>query len=182
MVDQFGHYKVLDRLGRRRGRGVPRARHARGAHGCAQGAAGAISAPAERETPPPAARAPSAGCRIRISRRSTRSATTAGRFSSSSSCPGRRSSTLIAGRPLNPRRAVDLAAQIADALAEAHAAGIAHGAHHGRRRHRHAEGTGEDSGFRADRVDQRPRGRRRPRPRPRIARTSWRSAPSCSRC
>lgn len=33
----------------------------------------------------------------------------------------------IAGRPLNPRRAIDLAAQIADGLADAHAAGIVHG-------------------------------------------------------
>ena len=34
--------------------------------------------------------------------------------------------TIIGGRPLNPRRAIDLASQIADALAEAHAAEIVH--------------------------------------------------------
>lgn len=34
--------------------------------------------------------------------------------------------TAILGRPLNPRRAIDLAAQIADGLADAHAAGIVH--------------------------------------------------------
>ncbi|HVH27052.1 MAG TPA: serine/threonine-protein kinase [Vicinamibacterales bacterium] len=34
---------------------------------------------------------------------------------------------LIGGTPLNPRRAIDLASQIADALAEAHAADVVHG-------------------------------------------------------
>ena len=33
---------------------------------------------------------------------------------------------MIAGRPLNPRRAIDLAVQLADALADAHAEGIVH--------------------------------------------------------
>src|SRR5439155_23357997 len=32
----------------------------------------------------------------------------------------------MGGRPMNPRQALDLAAQIADALAEAHAAGVFH--------------------------------------------------------
>lgn len=36
--------------------------------------------------------------------------------------------TIIGGRPLNPRRAVDLAGQIAEALADAHAADLVHGA------------------------------------------------------
>src|SRR5207245_5779043 len=36
--------------------------------------------------------------------------------------------TIIEGRPLNPRRAVDLAGQIAEALADAHAADVVHGA------------------------------------------------------
>jgi serine/threonine protein kinase len=35
--------------------------------------------------------------------------------------------TIIGGRPLNPRRAVDLAGQIAEALADAHAADLVHG-------------------------------------------------------
>jgi TolB-like protein len=40
--------------------------------------------------------------------------------------PGETLAKTIAGRPLNPRRAIDLAVQIADALADAHAAGIVH--------------------------------------------------------
>jgi serine/threonine protein kinase len=35
--------------------------------------------------------------------------------------------SLIAGRPINPRRAVDLATQVADALADAYAGGLVHG-------------------------------------------------------
>jgi TolB-like protein len=40
--------------------------------------------------------------------------------------PGEPLRTVIGGRPLNPRRAVQCATQIADALADAHAAGIVH--------------------------------------------------------
>jgi serine/threonine protein kinase len=40
--------------------------------------------------------------------------------------PGETLKNTIAGRPLNPRRAIDLAVQIADALADAHAAGLVH--------------------------------------------------------
>lgn len=42
--------------------------------------------------------------------------------------PGETLARVISGRPMNTRRAVDLAAQIADALAEAHAGGVIHGA------------------------------------------------------
>jgi serine/threonine protein kinase len=40
--------------------------------------------------------------------------------------PGDTLKKLIAGRPVNPRRAIDLTVQIADALADAHAEGIVH--------------------------------------------------------
>jgi serine/threonine-protein kinase len=40
---------------------------------------------------------------------------------------GDRLSAVMSGRPLNPRRAIDLAIQIADALADAHAVGMVHG-------------------------------------------------------
>ncbi|MES1255314.1 MAG: protein kinase [Acidobacteriota bacterium] len=42
--------------------------------------------------------------------------------------PGTTLNALVGGRPLNPRRAIDLAIEIADALADAHASGVAHGA------------------------------------------------------
>ena len=40
--------------------------------------------------------------------------------------PGETLKNVIAGRPLNPRRAIDLAIQVADALADAHAEGVVH--------------------------------------------------------
>jgi serine/threonine-protein kinase len=44
--------------------------------------------------------------------------------------PGQTLAAVMDGRPINPRRAVDLGAQLADALAEGHAGGIVHGAIH----------------------------------------------------
>ena len=41
--------------------------------------------------------------------------------------PGDPLDRMIAGHPLNPRRAIDIAAQLADGLAEVHAAGLAYG-------------------------------------------------------
>ena len=41
--------------------------------------------------------------------------------------PGEPLERVIAGHPLNPRRAIDLTIQVADGLAEAHAADMAHG-------------------------------------------------------
>jgi serine/threonine protein kinase len=40
--------------------------------------------------------------------------------------PGQSLKSLLVGHPLNPRRAIDVAAQVADALADAHANGIVH--------------------------------------------------------
>jgi eukaryotic-like serine/threonine-protein kinase len=40
--------------------------------------------------------------------------------------PGETLRTVTSGRPMNPRRAIDLAVQIGDALADAHAVGIVH--------------------------------------------------------
>lgn len=40
--------------------------------------------------------------------------------------PGQTLSAVLAGHPLNPRRAIDFAAQVADGLADAHALGLVH--------------------------------------------------------
>jgi serine/threonine protein kinase len=42
--------------------------------------------------------------------------------------PGQPLAELVVAHPLNPRRAIDYAAQVADALADAHGAGLPHGA------------------------------------------------------
>jgi TolB-like protein len=42
--------------------------------------------------------------------------------------PGERLNAVLAGQPMNIRRAIDLTAQMADALADAHALGLVHGA------------------------------------------------------
>lgn len=49
-------------------------------------------------------------------------------FLASEYVPGERLSDLVHGIPLNPKRALDLAVQVADGLAAAHAADLVHGA------------------------------------------------------
>jgi serine/threonine protein kinase len=48
-------------------------------------------------------------------------------FLASEFVPGETLTRVLAGQPLNPRRAAELAAQIADGLADAHALGLVHG-------------------------------------------------------
>ena len=67
--------------------------------------------------------------------------------------PGDTLATLVGGRPMNIRRAVDLATQVADALAEAHSLGLAHGALNAATRRRHDEGPCESPRLRAHRMD-----------------------------
>jgi serine/threonine protein kinase len=126
MVDQFGHFKVLDRLG---GGAVEvyRARDTRAGRTVALKVLPADLDPAERENLIQRARAVS-----RLSHPNIAAlyeiGDDGGPFLVYEFVPGQPLSTLVAGGPLNPRRAVDVATQMADALAEAHAAGIAHGA------------------------------------------------------
>ena len=126
MVDQFGHFKVLDRLG---GDAVEvyRARDTRAGRTVALKVLSADLDPAERENLLQRARAVS-----RLSHPNIAAlyeiGDDGGPFLVYEFVPGQTLSTLVAGGPLNPRRAVDVATQMADALAEAHAAGIAHGA------------------------------------------------------
>jgi serine/threonine protein kinase len=126
MVDQFGHFKILDRIG---GSAVEvyRARDTRAGRTVALKVLPADLDPAERENLFQRARDVS-----RLSHPNIAAlyeiGDDGGPFLVFEFVPGQTLATLVASGPLNPRRAVDLATQIADALAEAHAAGIAHGA------------------------------------------------------
>ncbi len=130
MVETLGHYKILDRIGAGTLGDVYRARDTRLGRTVAVKLPGA-ELQADRATARRAARttrAPPRCCRTPTSRRSTKSATRTGRlFLVFEFVPGEPLKRVIAGRPLNMRRAVDLATQMADALAEAHAADIVHG-------------------------------------------------------
>jgi serine/threonine protein kinase len=126
MVDQFGHFKVLDRIG---GGAVEvyRARDTRAGRTVALKVLPADFDPAEREKLLQRALAVS-----RLSHPNIAAlhevGDDGGPFLVFEFVPGQSLATLVAAGALNPRRAVDLATQMADALAEAHAAGIAHGA------------------------------------------------------
>nr|UXE45185.1 serine/threonine-protein kinase PrkC [uncultured bacterium] len=126
MVDQFGHFKILDRIG---GRAVEvyRARDTRAGRTVALKVLPADLDPADREKLFERARAVS-----RLSHPNIAAlyeiGDDGGPFLVFEFVPGQSLATLVAGGPFNPKRAVDLATQMADALSEAHAAGIAHGA------------------------------------------------------
>jgi serine/threonine-protein kinase len=126
MVDQFGHFKLLDRIG---GRAVEvyRARDTHAGRTVALKVLPADLHPAEREKFFERGRAVS-----RLSHPNIAAlyeiGDDGGPFLVFEFVPGQTLATLVAGGPLNPRRAVDLATQMADALAEGHAAGITHGA------------------------------------------------------
>jgi serine/threonine-protein kinase len=129
VLETLGHYKILDRIGAGGLGDLYRARDTR--HG--RTVAVRVVRPelladaAERERLLDNARAGSA-----LSHPSIATLYEAGEdqgqlFLASEYVPGDTLRSVIGGRPLNPRRALELAAQIADALAEAHAAGILHG-------------------------------------------------------
>ena len=128
MFESLGQYKILDRIGAGGIGEVYRARDTR------LGRTVAIKVLRRRASP--AIRIAASGfcarparrrrCLTRTSPRSTKSARTGAAVSRLRVRARRDAEDVIAGRPLNPRRAVDFAAQIADALAEAHAQGIVH--------------------------------------------------------
>ena len=129
MFETLGHYKILDRIGEGGMGEVYRARDTR------LGRTVAIKVLA-RHGRRRSANAASGSCRkraqplrslTRTSRRCTKSATrTASCILVFEFVPGETLTAAIAGRPLNPRRALDLSIQMADAIADAHAAGIVH--------------------------------------------------------
>jgi len=128
MFETLGHYKILDRIGAGGLGDVYRARDTR--HGrtvAIKVVAAAIAGDADRRARLlQDARAsavlshPNIACLYEIGEDQGQL------FLVFEYVPGETLKKTIAGRPLNPRRAIDLAIQIADALADAHAAGVVH--------------------------------------------------------
>lgn len=126
-MDTLGHYKILDRLGAGGLGEVYRARDTR------LGRTVAIKLVPDQLVADPARRARLLQDARRASALSHPNVATLYEIGEQPDrvflvfefVPGETLSGLIGGRPLNPRRAVDIAIQIADALADAHAAGLA---------------------------------------------------------
>jgi serine/threonine protein kinase len=128
-LDNIAHYKILERVGEGRLGEIFRARDTR------LGRTVAIKIPPDRVQGDPAthdALLAAARAAMTLSHPNIAALYEAGddggrAFLACEFVPGDPLDRVIAGHPLNPRRAVDLAMQIADALADAHAAEMAHG-------------------------------------------------------
>jgi serine/threonine protein kinase len=128
MIEALGQYKILERIGAGSLGQVYRARDTK--HG---------RTVAVRVLDPEAAADPETRARFlhdgrtaaRLSHPNIAAVYEAGEegglvYLASEYVPGNTLATVLAGRAINQRRAVDLAAQIADALADAHSEGLAH--------------------------------------------------------
>jgi eukaryotic-like serine/threonine-protein kinase len=130
MMEDLGHYRILDRIGAGAIGELYRARDMRlGRTVAIEIVPLDIAANAERRDRFLA----DAGAAMRLSHQNIAAVYETGEarghlFIASEFVPGETLTTVLGGRPLNPRRAVDLAIQLADALAEAHADGIVVGA------------------------------------------------------
>jgi serine/threonine protein kinase len=128
-LDSIAHYKILERIGESRLGEIFRARDTR------LGRTVAIKVPPDAVQKNPAKRdalLADARASMALSHPNIALLYEAGddnglAFLACEFVPGDPLDRVIAGRPLNPRRAIDLAVQIADALADAHAAEMAHG-------------------------------------------------------
>jgi TolB-like protein len=128
MVEQLGQYKILDRIGSGGMGEVYRARDTRLGRTVAIKVLSAAVAndPARRERFMREARAAAALSHPNIAALYEVGEDAGELFLAFEYAPGETLRAHIAGRPLNPRRAIDLGVQIADALADAHAEGIVH--------------------------------------------------------
>ncbi len=128
MLDELAHYKILDRIGSGGMGEVYRARDTRLGRTVAIKVLPAAVAddPDRRERFLREARAAAALSHPNIAALYEVGEDDGQLFLVFEFVPGEPLSKLIAGRPLNPRRAIQFAAQVADALADAHAAGIVH--------------------------------------------------------
>ena len=128
MFESLGHYKILDRIGAGGMGEVFRARDTRLGRTVAIKVVGAQVAgdPARRERFLKEAHAAAALSHPNIAALYEIGEDQGQLFLVCEFVPGENLKTVIGGRPLNPRRAIDLAVQIADALADAQAEGIVH--------------------------------------------------------
>jgi serine/threonine-protein kinase len=128
MFESLGHYKILDRIGAGGMGEVLRARDTRlGRTVAIKVMAAHIAAdPERRERFLQEARAAAALSHPNIAALYEIGEDQGQLFLVFEYVPGETLKTVIGGRPLNPRRAIDLAVQVADALADAHAEGIVH--------------------------------------------------------
>jgi serine/threonine protein kinase len=128
MFDSVGHYKVLDRIGAGGMGEVFRARDTRLGRTVAIKVVGAQVAgnPERRERFLREARAAATLSHPNIAALYEIGEDREQLFLVFEFVPGENLKTVIGGRPMNPRRAIDIAVQIADALAEAQAEGIVH--------------------------------------------------------
>ena len=128
MFESLGHYKILDRIGAGGMGEVYRARDTRLGRTVAIKvmAADVAGDPARRERLLREARASAALSHPNIAALYEIGEDQGQLFLVFEFVPGETLKTVIGGRPLNSRRAIDLGVQIADAIAEAHAEGIVH--------------------------------------------------------
>jgi serine/threonine protein kinase len=128
MLEVLGHYKLLDQIGAGGLGEVYRARDTRVGRTVAITvlSRGIADDPRRRERFLRDARASSALSHPNIAALYETGEDQDRLFLACEFVPGGTLKHVIGGRPLHPRRAVDFAAQIADALAEAHAHGIVH--------------------------------------------------------
>ena len=128
MLETLGHYKILDRIGAGGMGEVYRARDTRLGRTVAIKVmiAGVAGDPDRRARFLQEARATAALSHPNIAALYEIGEDQDQLFLVFEYAPGETLKNVIAGRPLNPRRAIDLAVQIADALADAHAEGIVH--------------------------------------------------------
>ncbi len=129
MSETLGHYKILDRIGAGPIGEVYRARDTRLGRTVAviEVAAAITDAPDRRQSFFDAARATLVLSHPNIAALYEVDDDQGQLYLVREFVSGQTLTTEMAGRPMNPRRALEFAVQIADALADAHAAGILHG-------------------------------------------------------
>ncbi|MGE4054149.1 MAG: serine/threonine-protein kinase, partial [Vicinamibacterales bacterium] len=129
MIDTLGHYKILERLGAGGIGDVYRARDTRLGRTVAVKVVrhDAFRDESQRRRLLEDARAAAALSHPHVAAFYEIGEQQGDLFLVSEYVPGQSLRVLVSGRPINTRRAIELAAQVADGLAQAHAHGMAHG-------------------------------------------------------